>query len=121
MGQADQGNNPIGPVSQVKSSGWEAGISPLPKEGSRRVRRSELPARRGADIALPDLSKVMEAFKSRANVGLTYIIDRETHSVIIKVIDRETNEVIREIPSEEMTKLRAVMRDLQGLLLKTQA
>jgi len=75
----------------------------------------------GADIALPDLSKVMEAFKSRANVGLTYIIDRETHSVIIKVIDRETNEVIREIPSEEMTKLRAVMRDLQGLLLKTQA
>lgn len=120
MTEINRESNVIGPATAVRSSAGETGIPSLPGGGNRRANASGPPARGGAEVAPPDLSKVMEALKSRNNIGLTYVIDRETHSVIIKVIDRETNEVVREIPSEEMTKLRAAMRDLFGLLFKAQ-
>lgn len=121
MAQIGREGTSIGPVTPVGSPTGEVGIPSLPGAGGRPVRRSEPPARGGAEVALPDLSKVIEALKSYTNIGLTYVVDRETHSVIIKVIDRETNEVVREVPPEEITRLRAVMRDLYGLLLKAEA
>lgn len=69
---------------------------------------------------MPDLGKILEGLASRSNIGLTYVVDRDTHSVVVRVIDRDTNEVVREIPPEEMTRLRAAMRDLLGSLFKTE-
>lgn len=68
------------------------------------------------DAASLDLGTAEQAFGLRLNVGVTYEIDRETKSVIIKVIDRDTKQVLRQIPPEEMVKLRSVLRDLFGLL-----
>lgn len=121
MTQIGRETHPIGSVNSVGSSADEIGVSATPRGESRPPCRPEPPAREGAEVALPDLSKVIETLKPRSNIGLTYVVDRETHSVIIKVIDRETNEIVREIPSEEMTKLRAAMRDLYGLLLRAEA
>ncbi len=101
----------------VGVSGGKAGI-PLPPGGARRLPTgSESTA---AEVALPDLRKLLEDLSAHSNIGLTYVIDRETHSVTIKVIDRDTDEVLREVPSEEMRKLGAAMRDLFGLLFKAE-
>ena len=112
---------PIGPVTAVGSPGGEVGVPSPPERVSRPAGGSGPSSHATEEVALPDLRKVLEGLSPHSNVGLTYVIDPETHSVTIKVIDRETNEVLRQIPSEEMTKLRAAMRDLFGLLFKAEA
>ncbi len=113
-------SKPIEPIAGVRSPGGEISVPSPPKMTSQRAAGSGTSSPATREVALPDLKKILEGLVSHENVGLTYVIDRETHSVTIKVIDRDTNEIIRQIPSEEMTKLRAVMRDLFGLLFKAE-
>lgn len=118
----DIGNEskPIESVTGVRSSGGEGSGPSLPVRASQKAAGSGPSSPATQAVTLPDLKKVLEGLVPHENVGLAYVIDRETHSVTIKVIDRDTNEIIRQIPSEEMTKLRAVMRDLFGLLFKAE-
>ncbi len=112
---------PIGPVTAVGSPGGEVGVPSPPERVSRPEGGSRPPFHATAEVAIPDLRKVLEGLSPHSNIGLTYVIDRKTHSVIIRVIDRETNEVLRQVPPEEMTRLRAAMRDLFGLLFRAEA
>jgi len=113
-------SKPIESVTGPRSSGGEiSGPSP-PERVSQKAAGSGESSPAKAETALRDLKKALGDVSSHENVGLNYTVDRETHSVIVKVIDRDTNEVIRQIPSEEMVKLRATMRDLQGLLFKAE-
>jgi flagellar protein FlaG len=73
------------------------------------------------DVAPPDLRRVLEGLGRHLNVGVTYQVDRETNDVIIKVIDRETKEVLRQIPPEEMMRLRAAFRHVFGILFQAEA
>lgn len=115
-----QDSKSIEPVSGIGSPGGEVSVPSLPGKTSRMAGGSGPSSPATLVGALPDLRKVLEGLSPHSNVGLTYVIDRETHSVIIKVIDRDTNEVLRQIPPAEMTKLRAAMRDLFGLLFKAE-
>lgn len=120
MVEIGRASKPIESVPGVGLFEGEVGVpSPLGGAG-RLVTGSESSALRALEVAHPDLRKLLEGLSPHSNVGLTYVIDRETHSVIIKVIDRDTNEVLREVPPKEMTKLRAAMRDLFGLLFKAE-
>lgn len=113
-------SKPVGSVTGVRSPGGEISVPSPPVRASQKAAGSGPSSPATQAVALPDLKKVLEGLSPHQNVGLAYVIDRETHSVTIKVIDRDTNEIIRQIPSEEMTKLRAVMRDLFGLLFKAE-
>lgn len=114
-------SKPIEPMMGVRSAGGEISAPLPPERGSHKAAGSGASSLATLEVAMPDLKKVLENLSPHQNVGLAYVIDRESHSVIIKVIDRDTNEVIRQVPSEEMTKLRAVMRGLFGLLFKAEA
>jgi flagellar protein FlaG len=113
-------SKPIESVTGVRSPGGEISVPSPPGRVNQKAAGTVPSSPTKAEVALPDLSKVLEGLSPHSNVGLDYVIDRETHSVIIKVMDRDTNEVIRQIPSEEMQKLRATMRDLHGLLFKAE-
>lgn len=69
------------------------------------------------DGSPPDLGKLLQALGPRLNVGIAYEIDRETKEVIVKVIDKDTKEVLRQVPPEEMVKLKSALRHLFGLLI----
>ena len=113
-------SKPIESVTGVRSpEGDSSGQSP-PVRVSQKAAGSGKISPATQAVAPPDLKKALVGASSHENVGLSYVVDRETHSVIIKVMDRDTNEVIRQIPSEEMQKLRATMRDLHGLLFKAE-
>ncbi len=45
-----------------------------------------------------------------------YTKSKETKSIVAQLTDRETEEVIRQIPSEEILKLREKMEDIMGIL-----
>lgn len=120
MSEIRRESRPIEPVAGVAAPGGEGSV-PIQTRGADKPASGSAPAvRHAAEVAGPDLSKLFEGLGPRDNIGLTYVVDQKTHSVIIKVIDRDTNEVVRQIPSEEMAKLKAAMRDLSGLLFKTQ-
>jgi flagellar protein FlaG len=47
---------------------------------------------------------------------LQFTVNEDLGKVIIKVVDPVTNEVVREIPSEEMQRMQARMKDAVGLI-----
>jgi flagellar protein FlaG len=120
MAAIDQGSQPIEPVPGIGSLGGKGNVPSPPGKTSQMAAGSGPSSAATREATLPDLRKVLDGLSPHQNVGLTYVIDRETHSVIIKVIDRDTNEVLRQVPPEELMKLRAAMRDLFGLLFKAE-
>ncbi len=64
------------------------------------------------DKTLEDLKK----YVGRRNLDIEFAEDDETGSLIIRVVDRETGETLRQIPPEEMLKLRSRMQEILGLI-----
>lgn len=56
-------------------------------------------------------------FVSR-NSTIRFEIDQESKDVIITVVDTASDEIIREIPPEEVVKMRARFKEMAGLLLE---
>lgn len=114
----------IMPVVQQGSPGVE--VSTPPQRVRREATAGSAPDQPAVsppstlDAAPPDLRRVLEGLGPRLNLGVTYEIDRETNDVIIKVIDRETKEVLRQIPPEEIVKLRAALRHSFGMLFQAE-
>lgn len=59
---------------------------------------------------------IQQLADSLINRKLQFSIERELDSVIIKIIDLNTDEVIKEIPSEDIQKLKIRIRKTTGLL-----
>jgi flagellar protein FlaG len=62
--------------------------------------------------------EINQAIKS-LNDHLQFSVDNTTDSTVVKLIDGDTGEVLRQIPPEEVLRLRAYYKDHQGLLLNT--
>jgi len=45
----------------------------------------------------------------------------DNSDLIVKIFDQETNKVVRQIPAEELQKLKEVLKDLTGNIVDTQA
>jgi flagellar protein FlaG len=48
--------------------------------------------------------------------GIEFSVDGESGRTIVRVVDTRTQEVIRQIPSEDMLRLRRALESLRGLL-----
>jgi flagellar protein FlaG len=51
------------------------------------------------------------------DVGLVFEVNQESRELIIKIVNRETHQVIRQIPAEEVQRLRAAMESMLGVVL----
>ncbi len=49
---------------------------------------------------------------------LLFSVDQKNGGTILKVVDRETEETIREIPSEDIRRIKERMREVSGLLFR---
>jgi flagellar protein FlaG len=56
---------------------------------------------------------------SSLNDHLQFSVDNTTNTTVVKLIDGNTGETLRQIPAEEILRLRAYYRDHQGLLVNT--
>jgi len=50
--------------------------------------------------------------------NLQFSVDDGSGDTVIKVVDSETREVVRQIPSEEIVRLRERMKDAAGMLFQ---
>ncbi len=62
--------------------------------------------------------EINDALKS-LKTHLQFSIDDSSKSIVVKLIDDDTGDVIRQIPQEEILRLRAYYREHQGLLVDT--
>ena len=51
------------------------------------------------------------------DVGLVFEVNQESRELVIKIVNRETHQVIRQIPAEEVQRLRAAMESMLGVVL----
>ncbi len=62
--------------------------------------------------------EINEALKS-LNDHLQFSVDAESNSTVVRLIEDGTGHVIRQIPPEEVLRLRAYYKNHQGLLVDT--
>lgn len=64
--------------------------------------------------AVRSIQKDMELLNTR----IAFRVDKKSDEIVVDVIDKDTNKVIRQIPSDEMLRLKAAFKELmKGLLL----
>ncbi len=56
-----------------------------------------------------------EVFK-QANVGVSYLVDKTTGDLVIKLIDRDTQKVLRQIPPDQILAMRQRLEELLGVI-----
>jgi len=47
--------------------------------------------------------------------------DERANGLVVKIVDQENGEVIRQVPAEEMLKLKETLEDLRGNIVNTQS
>jgi flagellar protein FlaG len=100
-------------VTEIEAIGTVAAADPGPGMALRppdhRIARSEPTARpRPPEPAMREPS---------GDVGLVFEVNQESRELVIKIVNRETHQVIRQIPAEEVQRLRAAMQSMLGVVL----
>jgi flagellar protein FlaG len=68
---------------------------------------------RQLDKAIDKINKSIESM----DTSLHFFKDKGSGRIAVKVINNKTQEVVREIPSEEVLRLAADMKDIAGLII----
>jgi len=95
---------PVNPVAKVKDISTD------------KSRGAEAPA--GEQQAVDQVVSSLNEMVQNLHRNLQFSVDEESGDTVIKVVDSETNEVVRQIPSEEIVRLRQHMRDAAGGLFQ---
>ena len=96
-----------------KPTGTKADIQPL-----KTVKLDEVELSETAREAV-DLEKTMENLQEYAgwgNFNIDFTTDDQTGSLVIMVIDRDTGETLRQIPPEQILKLRSHIQEVLGMV-----
>lgn len=100
-------------------------VRPVPKnEGisSAQVKKEEKPPSDGMLLVkerpeeVKTLVEEVQSYLEDLNIRLKFIVHEETGDVVVRVLNKETGELIREIPPEELLKLRQKLEELRGVL-----
>ena len=107
-------------------TGWKESqvIPPVVKaEGgaAEKVKdRKQNPEAPEAPVKSEYLAQVVENIQrylhDTLNVNLDFQIDANTKEMVVRVLNRETGEVVRQIPSEDVVRLREKLEEFRGAL-----
>lgn len=66
---------------------------------------------------LRDVVEDVQQYLLEHNIRLSFSLHDKTGDLVVRVLDKDTGEVIRQIPPEEMLRLREKLEELTGVLL----
>ena len=93
------------PKTQAKAAAQRAAVDQfadsLPGSGKQDIRR-----------VTADIQRISQTF----NKKLQFVVDQQSHEVIVKVIDKETDKVIKVLPPEELQRLHRKLKETIGFL-----
>ena len=85
----------------------------------RALHGREIVNQRAGQLSGEEVMKLVKDLQKRLDplaTRLTFSVDEETGSFVVKVIDNESGEVVRQIPPEALLNLRANLAELVGVL-----
>ncbi|QCQ22669.1 flagellar protein FlaG [Desulfoglaeba alkanexedens] len=100
-------------------------VRPVPKDegiSSAQAKKEEKPPSDDMRLAkerpeeVKTLVEEVQSYLEDLNIRLKFIVHEETGDVVVRVLNKETGELIREIPPEELLKLRQKLEELRGVL-----
>ncbi len=103
---------------------------PLPRPTRKLVKtvspeRGRAPNKEAEKVSQKDVAeqvqqgvKEMNAQLNLANHSIRFSIDNKSQDLVVKVVDTDTDKVIRQIPAEEILRLREHMKDLSGMIVE---
>ncbi len=68
--------------------------------------------------SLKEMVGAVQEELEKLNVRLVFNVDKKTGEIVVKVVDPKTNEVIRQIPPEELLRIREKLDELVGILFE---
>jgi flagellar protein FlaG len=110
----------LGPANRASPA---ANVPPKPNEqavqGSAPTKAEK--DRDAADQVAEQIASGLNDLVQELHRELRFTVDRESGDTIIKVVDRDTDEVVRQIPSEEMVRLRKRLEEVSGIIFQDSA
>ena len=98
-------------VKPDKNPEVEAPVKPV--KGEKSTSRSQQPPQIDIKEVVAEINAIMESQKR----NILFHVDDKSQTLIILVKKIQTGEVIRQIPSEEIMKLRERLREMRGGLM----
>lgn len=121
-------NNEFGTIKAVLPSAAQTSPSAPAGRPTEVARTNDLPgAINEAKEPRPDQETLDEVVSDMNNLvrelhrELQFSIDDESGETVIKVIDSETDEVVRQIPSEEVVRMRRHLQEAAGVIFQDSA
>lgn len=82
---------------------------------------SDLPSAKISSEDVENIVQDVQEYLSELNINLDFQISDKTKDVIVKVMNAESGEMIRQIPPEDLVKLREKLVELRGVLFEGKA
>lgn len=102
-----------------------------PVEGSAEAARSALDKNRlnreeerSKKLSSSEMQEVLDDVQSRLDkmgTNLQFAMDKVAEDIVIKVTNKDSGELIRQIPSEDVIRLRKKLEELSGILFEGKA
>jgi flagellar protein FlaG len=70
-----------------------------------------------AEEILKNLDEINNQLKSM-NRSIRFSIDESVKDIVVKIVDKDSGEVIRQIPPDEVLRLREHFKEMVGLILE---
>ncbi|HZP87689.1 MAG TPA: flagellar protein FlaG [Burkholderiales bacterium] len=83
--------------------------------------QAELPSAQVDATTLKQVADAINTQLQQLSKNIRFSIDEETGNTVVRVVDADTGQTIRQIPSEEVLKIRHSLERLQGVLLQHEA
>lgn len=102
--------------------GRGAGKTEVPVEKKRLkdvFEQKEFSIAEGPSLSNEELEEAVESLREYAgwgNFNIGFDTDDETESLVITITDRDSGELLRQIPPEQILKLRDHLQDVLGLV-----
>lgn len=112
----------IGHQAALQTKRREPVVNTALKAAVSAIKQLEDEEKSNAEARIADpkaVSKAVEEIQKLCDMcgrKLQFRVNNDTNQIVVKVIDTSTDKVIREIPSEEIQRLRARIRETVGLL-----
>lgn len=105
----------LSPQPQTTATAASPGPAPQPTQ----VTASGDAGSKNLDSLVSDINK----FVQNVERSIQFRISEETERPIVRVVNKDTGELIREIPSEDLQRISAAIKENleQGLLIKVEA
>jgi flagellar protein FlaG len=101
------------PTGELQSVGTRALVEVKPQAALVEVK----PLPEEVKAAVTQANRAMAALSAT----LSFEVDAETNTTVVKVIDTSDNSVLRQIPSREMLDIARALDRLQGMLVRDKA